>query len=363
MLIQADRLTRLVTTMLERAGTEHANAHICADHLVRANLKGHDSHGVGMVPAYLQWIKAGRLFPNRRAKVIQDHVAVLVVDGDFGLGAAVGKQTMELAIERAKQTGVACVALRNACHIGRIGTYGEQCADAGLVSMHYVNVVGHEPAVAPYGGREPRMVTNPFCCVVPQADGKHIALDFATSAIAIGKVRVAYMKGEPVQENALLDANGSPTTDPGTFFTSGPRGFLLPFGLHKGGGLQILCELLGGALAGNWTMQPNGNRDYGATINNMLSIVINPDAFGGRDVYEAEVTAMTDYIRSTQPAEGHSEVLMPGDVERSTMAARLRDGLYIDDNSWKGIVKAAASVGLDDAAVAAAIADAIAGQQ
>lgn len=352
--IQADRLTRFVAGMLERAGAEPAHAHICADHLVRANLKGHDSHGVGMVPAYLRWIADGRMFPNRHAKVIQDKVAVMVIDGQFGLGSVIGKEAMELAIARAKQTGIACVGLRNSCHIGRIGTYGEQCADAGLVSMHYVNVVGHEPSVVPYGGREPRMVTNPYCCVVPQADGNHIAVDFATSAIAIGKVRVAYMKGEQVPPNSLVDAQGNPTTDPGTFFTSGPRGYLLPFGLHKGGGLQILCELLGGALAGNWTMQPDGNRDYGATINNMLSIVIDPDAFGGREAYEAEATAMIDYLRSTQPADGFDAVQLPGDPERATMSERLRDGVYIDDNSWQGIVKAARTVGVPEAEVPAA---------
>ena len=351
MLIQADRLTRFVASMLERAGAEPAHAHVCADHLVRANLKGHDSHGVGMVPAYLRWIAEGRMFPNNHAKVIQDKVAVMVIDGQFGLGALIGKEAMEIAIERAKTTGIACVGLRNSCHIGRIGTYGEQCADAGMVSMHYVNVVGHEPSVVPFGGREPRMVTNPYCCVVPQADGNHIAVDFATSAIAIGKVRVAYMKGEPVPENSLVDAQGNPTTDPGTFFTSGPRGYLLPFGLHKGGGLQVLCELLGGALAGNWTMQPAGNRDYGATINNMLSIVIDPDAFGGRAAYEAEATAMIEYLRSTQPAEGFDRVQLPGDPERATMAERLRDGVYIDDNSWQGIVKAARTVGIEESGI------------
>src|SRR5271163_3067132 len=122
-----------------------------------------------------------------------------------------------MAIARAKQTGVACVALRNSCHIGRIGTYGEQCAQAGLVSMHYVNVVGGEPAVAPFGGREPRMLTNPYCCAVPRPDGNHIILDFATSAIAIGKLRVAHLKGEPIAPGALIDADGAPTTDPGAF--------------------------------------------------------------------------------------------------------------------------------------------------
>lgn len=353
MLIQAERLAGVVTGLLERAGTETDRARVCADHLVGANLKGHDSHGVGMLPSYLRWIADGQLHPNRRARVLQDRVAVMLVDGGFGLGQPVAHETIDLAIARARQTGVACVGLREACHIGRIGAYGEQCAEAGLVSMHYVNVVGGPPAVAPFGGREPRMLTNPYCCAVPRSGGDHIVLDFATSALAIGKLRVAYMKREPIPPGVLLDAAGAPTTDPGAFFTSGPRGHLLPFGLHKGGGLQILCELLGGALAGQWTMQPGARKPMGAAVNNMLSIVIDPDAFGGRKGFEAEAEAMLDYIASTPPAEGVDRVRLPGDPERESMARRLADGIPVDDNTWRDILKAAAGLGLDEAGVLA----------
>jgi hydroxycarboxylate dehydrogenase B len=350
MIIPADRLTRLVSNMLQRAGAPPDKAQTCSEHLVAANLKGHDSHGVGMAPSYLRWIAAGRLFPDHSAKVIHDHVAVMVVDGQFGLGQVVARQAIELAVDRARRTGVACLALRNACHIGRIGAYGEQCADAGMVSMHYVNVIGGEPSVAPFGGAEPRMITNPFCCTLPRPDGDHVVLDFATSAVAIGKLRVAFMKGERVTPGALIDAEGRPSDDPRTFFSGGgPRGFLLPFGLHKGGGLQIMCELLGGALAGHWTMQPNGERGYGAAVNNMLSIVIDPDAFGGREVFEAEASAMLDYIRSTRPSQGVEAVLTPGDPERASVAQRLRDGVPIDENSWRDIVLAAESVGVTEA--------------
>jgi uncharacterized oxidoreductase len=350
MQIEAGRLNRIVVAMLERAGTERDRAQACADHLVLANLKGHDSHGVGMAPAYIRWINAGTLRPNARAVVRQDKAAVMLVDGQFGLGAPVARETVDLAIARARQTGVACVALRDSCHIGRIGTYGEQCAEAGLVSMHYVNVVGGEPAVAPFGGREPRMLTNPYCCTVPRPDGNHLVLDFATSAIAIGKVRVAHMKGEAVASGVLVGPDGAPTTDPGAFFTDGPRAFLLPFGLHKGGGLQVMCELLGGALAGQWTIQPgSAHKAKGAAVNHMLSIVIDPDAFGGRETYEAEAEAMIDYIRSAAPAEGVDKVRLPGDPERETMVRRLAEGIPVDDNTWRDLMKAAASVGMSEA--------------
>ena len=352
MLIQADRLTRLIVRLLEAAGAEPERAGICADHLVLANLKGHDSHGVGMAPSYVRWIADGKLHPNARPEVIRDKGAVIVVDGRFGLGQPVAREAVDLGIARARALGVACVGLRNACHIGRIGAYGEQAAAAGLVSTHYVNVVGAGPAVAPFGGREARMLTNPYCCAIPRPSGEPVVLDFATSAIAIGKLRVAHMKGLPAPEGVLVDSAGRPTTDTHTFYTSNPeRSFLLPFGLHKGGGLQIICELLGGALAGEWTMQPGADREYGAAVNNMLSVYIDPDAFGGREAFEAEAEAMLDYIRSTLPGQGVDRVRLPGDPERETMAARLERGIPIDDRTWTDLLRAAEIVGLTAAEI------------
>jgi uncharacterized oxidoreductase len=348
--IEAQRLEDLLADILAHAGAEPERARVCAEHLVAANLKGHDSHGVGMAPSYVRWIAGGKLKPNARPQVVRDKGAVMVVDGGFGLGQPVAREAVDLAIARAKEIGVCCLALRNSCHIGRIGTYGEQCANTGMISMHYVNVVGAGPAVAPYGGREPRMLTNPYCCAIPRAGGEHVVLDFATSAIAIGKLRVAYMKGEPVQAGALVQASGGATDDPRTFFEGQARSLLLPFGLHKGGGLQILCELLGGALAGQWTMQPGSDRTFGAAVNNMLAIVIDPDAFGDRAGFEAETEAMLAYIRATAPAEGFDRVRLPGDPERESMAERLANGIPIDDNTWAQIKEAAASVGLNDVA-------------
>jgi uncharacterized oxidoreductase len=349
MIIQAGPLGDLLARILEAAGTEPERARVCADHLVAANLKGHDSHGVGMAPSYVKWIAAGKLMPNARPKVIQDRGAVIVVDGQFGLGQAIARETMQLGIARAKEIGVACVALRGSCHVGRIGAYGEQCADAGLVSMHHVNVIGHGPTVAPFGGREARMLTNPYCCTAPRANREHIVLDFATSAVAMGKLRVAYLSGQPAPAGALVDAEGRPTTDPTTFYRREERSILLPFGLHKGGGMQILCELLGGALAGQWTMQPDSDRTYGAAVNNMLSVLIDPDAFGGREAFEAEAEAMLDYIRHTPPAEGFDRVRLPGDPERESAALRSAEGIPLDDGTWAQIREAALSVGLDEA--------------
>lgn len=351
MLIDQEKLAEFVTQIFVAAGAREQFAAKVAHHLVAANLKGHDSHGVGMVPAYIGNIRNGHLDVHAEAKLIKDNTAVMLVDGQFGFGQVVGSQATAIAIERARETGIVCMGVRNCHHLGRIGSYGEQCAEAGMVSVHFVNVVGHGPLVSPFAGRERRMSTNPFCCVVPRTDGPPIVLDMATSAIAQGKVRVAYMKGVEVPDGALLDEAGLATNDPKVMFEE-PFGSLGPFGAHKGYGLAVMCELLGGGLAGEWTAQPGKPREN-TIVNHMLMMVLDPSAFGGLDSFQQEVTAMVDYLHSTTPAAGVDQVRVPGDPERESVAARSAEGIPIDENSWNGILKAAAVAGMSEAEIAA----------
>jgi len=350
MLIDHARLAAFVTEIFVAAGSAPDVAAEVADHLVTANLKGHDSHGVGMVPAYVGNIRAGHLQVDSHAKIARDSGAVLLVDGGMGFGQVVGREAVDLALARVKDTGVVCVGVRNCHHLGRIGAYGERCGRAGYVSTHFVNVVGHAPQVSPWGGRERRMTTNPFCCVVPRKGAEPMVLDMATSAIALGKVRVAHMKGEQVQAGALVDHEGVPTTDPGVMYRE-PFGALGPFGSHKGYGLAVMCELLGGALAGEWTAQPGNPRDN-TIVNHMLMFVLDPAAFGGLDRFQDEVEAMTAYLQSTTPARGFDRVRVPGEPEIESMQTRVAGGVPVDDNTWAGIVKAAVVAGLSEAEVA-----------
>ena len=352
MRINHEQLTAFATAIFASAGTEEVRARKVAHHLVMANLKGHDSHGVGMIPAYVGNIKNGNLKIDADAAVLRDQGAVMLFDGQFGFGQLVGSQATELAIARARETGVVCAGVRNCHHLGRIGSYGEQCGEAGLVSIHFVNVVGHAPLVSPFGGRERRMTTNPFCCTVPRADDRPIVLDMATSAVAQGKVRVAHMKGEQVPAGSLIDHQGQPTTDPGVMFNE-PLGALGPFGMHKGYGMAVMCELLGGALAGEWTAQPDNERGV-QIVNHMFMVIFDPAAFGGLDRFNSEVTAMVDYLHSTEPALGVDKVRIPGEPEREALAERSAAGIDIDDNSWAGLLQAAAAAGMDDAAISAA---------
>lgn len=342
MLIDHIRLTEISTGILHAAGAPEDHARLVSEHLIEANLMGHDSHGIGMVPSYVGGIMQGLVAADRHAALVADNGAVLSFDGGTGLGRVVGMEAIEQGIERTSSTGICCVALGNASHLGRIGIFGERCAEAGFVSMHYVNVVGHGPVAVAYGGRDRRFVTNPFCCTVPRPDGNHVVLDMATTTVAAGKVRVAMMKGMQVPDDSLVDAQGVPTNDPMALF--GGTGAMQPFGKHKGYGLMVMCELLGGALGGIYTMQP-GNPRKGSTINNMLSIIVDPNAVGNREAFDEEVTAMVDYIYASEPAEGVDAVLVPGDPERQSKKRLLTEGIDVDDNSWAEFLKAGEQAG------------------
>ena len=352
MLIEHTSLTKVASTILAAAGAPGSHADAVALHLVQANLKGHDSHGVGMVPAYVKGMLDKQVDPNRHIEIIKDNSAIVAIDAGTGLGRIVGMQAMDIGIQRAKKFGISCTALGNAAHLGRIGAFAEYCADHGLVSMHYVNVVGHDPMVVAFGGRDRRFITNPYCCAVPRPDGKHIVLDMATTTIAAGKVRVAHMKGVAVPEQSLVDEQGVETTDPGVIFGANPSGAMQPFGNHKGYGLMVICEMLGGGLGGLFTMQPAHPR-RGATLNNMLSIMIDPNAVGDLDSFDTEVGAMMDYIYASTPATGIDRVRLPGDPEQESAALRGASGIEIDPNSWKSVLNSATHAGLDREQVAA----------
>lgn len=344
MLIQAESLTRFVVAIFVSGGAAEEDAYTTADHLVLANLKGHDSHGVGMIPSYVHALLRNNLQVTAHAKIVHEHGSVALVDGQSGLGQVVAKEATDIAIRKARELGLASVGLRNAHHIGRIGTYGEQCAEANLVSIHFVNVVGHGPIVSPFGGLESRFQTNPFCCAVPRAGALPIVLDMATSVIAAGKVRVAYNWGNQVPEGALIDYDGNPTSDPRTLFES-PRGSLLPFGLHKGSGLALMCELLGGALVAQKTIQPEHERP-GKSINNMFTVVIDPSVFGGIERFSHEVEAMVEYVHDTTPTDG-KPVMVAGEPEQQSLEQRTREGIPIDEKTWNELVSSAEAVGLN----------------
>ncbi len=271
--IDASRLEPSLAAVFSAAGADGREAALIARHLVEASLRGHDSHGVGLTAHYCEAIRAGVMRLGRPLAVARDLGALLLCDAAHGAGQVMAHEAMLLGIERAKVHGLAAIALRDAHHVGRIGHYAEQCAEAGLVSIHFVNVPRHA-AVAAHGGAAARLGTNPFAAGFPRKDAPPIIVDFATSRWAVGKVRVARNKGERLPDGILLDPAGQPTNDPALLFAD-PAGALLPFGEHKGFGLGLACELLAGALIGGDTQ--DGSRSDGVS-NSMLSILLPPRA-------------------------------------------------------------------------------------
>jgi uncharacterized oxidoreductase len=339
-----DTLRAVLGRIFIEAGSAEAEARAIADHLVEANLAGHDSHGIGMVPHYIENLRAGLLRPNTSLSVVVDSGPIAVVDGQSGYGQVIAGEAMRLGIEKARQHGIALVALRNSHHIGRVGAWGEMCAEAGFVSMHYVNAHGHDPIVAPFRGAEARFATNPYCCALPATgDRPMTVLDMATSKVALGKVRVALNKGEAVAPDTLIDRDGRPTTDPSVMYDR-PRGALLPIGDHKGYGLALICELLGGALTGGGTSHPRHERSTNI-VNNMLSVIIDPARVAGDVVFAAAAEEMMDYVTAARPADPDLPVLVPGDPERASRAERRANGVPVDETTWGQIVEVAESFG------------------
>ncbi len=348
MQIQQKKLVRAAKAIFEAATSAPLEAGKIASRLVDANLAGHDSHGVIRIPQYVSSVQNGTLKPNQTAEVVSDAGAVTVLDGHFGYGQIVGEQAIDAAIDKARSQGIGMATLRNSGHLGRIGDWALRAADAGMVSLNFVNAVGHQLIVVPHGGAEGRGSTNPIAIGVPSEGEEAVILDFATSAVAEGKVRVARNKSTALSPDCLLDADGEPTTDPRDLYTN-PRGALLPFGAaitgHKGGGLWLMADLLAGALSAGGCSRPPDTPPR--LCSNMLSIAIDPAAFADQPAFVAEVKRYAGFVRSAKPRDPKAPVMLPGEPERKARAERLADGINVDPETWAQIVTAGGSVGIE----------------
>jgi uncharacterized oxidoreductase len=338
-------LKTLAQLIVRRMGSEDAEAATVADHLVRANLAGHDSHGVGMLPTYVRLLRDGLLVPNQTAHTVLDAGALLVIDARRGTGQRMAADAVHRAITRAQEIGACVLAFRNASHIGRIGTYAELAADAGCAFTAFVNVADHHDVQATWQAAEPRLGTNPFCASVPAPDGPPVLLDMATTTVAAGKVRVAYNKGAAIPDAGLIDAAGEPTSDP-TGFIRDHTGALRSFGAHKGSGLAVMCELMAAAVAGG---QGAFHPEQGGILNSMLATVIDLSKLGDPAMIARDAAAVRQYVKSAQPARGFADVLVPGEPEARYAAARSVQGIEVDETTWRDIRAAAETLGISAA--------------
>ena len=349
--VQPEALERLAAQIFERLGTPADAAAEVAAHLVRANLAGHDSHGAIRIPQYALQISQGAINPTARPEVLNRKGSTLLVDGGGGFGHFTTAFALKESSAVASEHGAAVAAIRRANHIGRVGDYAETAARQGLVAIITVGAAG--PGVGgatPFGGAQRFLGTNPWSIGVPTGESAPVLVDFATTVVAEGKVRVARDKHEALPPGCIVDKDGNASTNPADFYTGG---MLLPFGAHKGYGLALASALLGG-LAAIGEDAPNlaGSpripdlAQAGELIGGALLIVIDPGAFGDREAYAAGVGRVTSAVRRVPAAPGGSGVLAPGEPEARTTAQRRRDGIALPDDTWEAIGKVASEQGV-----------------
>jgi len=346
-ILPATKLADLVAAIMEGAGCGADEAKTVARRLVDSNLVGHDSHGVLRVAKYLEWMRDGTLKPNTPPTVAFESDTIAIIDGNRGFGQVIGEFATRLGIAKARERGIAMIGLRNCGHLGRVGDWSDMAAAEGLVSLHFLNTSGAQ-RVAPYGGSDRRLSTNPISIGVPVQGEDPVILDVTTSTVAEGKLMVAMNRGEQVPEGWIIDKDGAPTTDPKEFYDGGA---LLTVGAHKGSGLSMITDLLAGAVSTGRSSDPADP----ILRNNMLSIYIAPDVYDAGGGVAREARRFVEFVKASPPAKPGEPVLAPGDVERRNRAARLASGVSLDDKTWSDLMGAAASVGIDEKQAAAIV--------
>ena len=328
-----DYLEKVAFHIYLAEGAPEDEARTVASHQVKANLVGHDSHGVILVPTYVDRIHKGHIVPGAPFEVVAESPATARIDGHWGFGFVVTEKAMQMAIEKARVHNVAAVTVSYQSHIGRLGDYPTMAAAEGMIGLITADSGAGPKAVAPFGGRERRLGTNPICIGVPSDLEGTLLLDMATSAVAQGKISLARNRKEAIPGSWVVDKDGNPTTDPNDYFQGGA---ILPVGAdqgHKGYGLSFMVEMFSGILTGlGFGIDPQARHNDGCFI-----AVFKVEAFRPLAEFKKEVTEFARFVKDTPPAKGFTEVLYPGEIEWRTERERLRGGVYVEDETWDQI--------------------------
>ena len=336
----AEVLLELSAALIEAMGSPGEDALIVGRHLVEAQLAGHDSHGLIRLPQYHAHVLEGKVKPGARVEIIRETPTTALLDGHYTWGQVTAMQAIELGISKAEENGIAALSLRNCYHVGRVGVYPLAAAERGFIAQVHCN--GHGVCrVAPWGGTEPRLATNPIAIAIPTR-AEPLLVDITTSVVAEGKVRVSRNAGRKIPEGWVLDSDGRPTTNPADLYEGGT---LLPLGGregHKGYGLSIVVDLLGGALSGA------GCGTMTEKVGNGLFIQLtDPSCFCEREEFLDQVDRFTEYLKSSPLKEGVDDILLPGEPEQRTAARRREQGIDIDDGTWSQLIALAGTLGVE----------------
>lgn len=347
---QADKWRKICNALFRAAGASDSNALRVTESLVDSSLTGHDSHGIVRTIQYIDAIEKGHLNPAAEPRIVKESHSTSMIDGNWAFGQVGAHLAIQKALEQAKKHGVAIAGLTRAYHIGRLGEYSEVANKAGMIAI--VTVGGfqgvggakNKTGVVPYGGSRPIFGTNPFAFGIPNGDKPGVVVDFATSAVAGGKISVARAKGLPLPDGSILDKAGNPTNNAEDFYDGG---MLLTFGGHKGYGLAVVSELLGRVLTGADRCQEESLGGELYTKTGSVFIVIDPTIFRPFEDFVSAADDFINKIKETPPAPGFKEVLVPGEPEYRTRGARITDGISLPESSWQTLQGIANKYGVE----------------
>jgi uncharacterized oxidoreductase len=339
--IEAARLQEIAAQLLIGAGASEEEASVVSRHSIGANLAGHDSHGIILIPTYIDRIKRGHIVPGAPFEVVRETPNSTVIDGHWGFGYVVSERAMAITIEKAKLGSVAAATVFRQSHVGRVADYPLMAAQAGMIGLMTADSGRSAKTVAPFGGREARLGTNPICIAMPSDLEAPMFIDMATSAVAAGKLGVARARGVPIPEGWILDKEGHPTTDPAA------GGVGLPLGGsegHKGYGLSVMIEILSGILTGlGFGHEPSGRHNDGCFL-----AVFNVEAFRPLQDFKREVAEFAAYLKSCPPADGFERVYYPGELEYLSTQRLRQAGIDVEDATWERLAECAREFGLTD---------------
>jgi uncharacterized oxidoreductase len=300
--------------------------------MIDANLVGHDSHGIIHLPKYIQGIIDSSIRLDAKVETERESPSIAVLNGNWGLGPVIATRAMELAVQKAGQTDISSVAVRNCNEVGRLGGYGLVATEQKMISIISVNDHGSGQCVVPHGGIEARLSTNPIVYAIPVVGQEPIILDMSTSVVASGKVQIKKNRGESVPEGWIIDAEGNPTTNVDDFYGP-PPGALLPLGgiaSHKGFGLSLIVDILSGALGGGGCSREGASR----IGNGFFVITIKVGSFTDFSTFSQEVDRFIKHVKSTQKSSGVEEIHIPGERGFRERDQRYRNGIFIEEETW-----------------------------
>ena len=339
-------LEKYAEEILLKGGFDAEEADFMSKELVLANLVGYDSHGVIRIPQYLDQMKMGKIVPGAKIEIVKETPTTAIVDGHLKFGQMVGFAMADIVMKKAKEYGMGCAVSLNAAHAGRVGSYTEYIAKHGFIAFCTVSLCYDKP-LAPWGAKESRMGTNPISWAVPRKDSFPVFMDGSMTVVAEGKVRTYVQKGLKCPEGWIRDGYGHDTTDPMALYVD-PPGTIYPVGGRNSGGvkgsaLAVMANMFSLALANDnyWTHEKQ------LTENGIFLMAIDPDAFFGREVYEAQVLNHSDYIKSAAPEDGVEKVMMPGEYEHENYERNVRDGIELPPDTWNGLIAIAKELGCE----------------